>query len=187
MANHLNDDDLISLAETRDQPPAHVKACPQCAARLRAFERTLELSAAAPPTMDWNRLQAGAFLHRVRRGIHQQRQPRVTPWWQPALAGATLTVAVLMMFRVMAPIAPAPPIDPSPAAVAQVVDGWTDPQAAAISAGGSDDPLTSEPDMTDAELLSLIDAYLIDTASEDELLLTLGDFNDEEMVAALDP
>lgn len=187
MANHLHDDELISLAEARDQPPAHVQACPQCAARLREFERTLELSATAPPTTDWNRLQAGAFLHRVRRGIHQQRQPRVTPWWQPALAGATLTMAVLMMYRVMTPIAPVPTVDSSPAAVAQAVDGWPDPQAAAVSAGGSDDPLDSEADMTEAELLSMIDAYLIDTASEDELLLTLGDFNDEDMVATLDP
>jgi len=38
----------------------------------------------------------------------------------------------------------------------------------------------------DDEFLTLIDAYLIDTASEDELMLTLGDFESDVVVAVVD-
>ena len=176
MANHLHDDELIRLAHTQEEPPAHVSECLQCAGRLREFEATLRLSAAAPPTTDWNSLQAGAFLHRVRHGIQERQEPRVATWWQPALAGATLTLVAMMLLPGMMSVTPTLPSDSALNAVVDRVDGGADPQVAEDSVGLSDD-----------ELLLMIDSYLIETASEDELLLTLGDLDDADMVAALDP
>lgn len=176
MTTHLQDDDLIHLIGASESVPDHVRECAECSARLRQFERTLELTAAPPPRMAWNSLQAGSFMHRVRRGIEQRHQPRVTPWWQPALAGAAMTLLVMLSFRAFVP-ASGPNIVQAPVAAEQEM-------SSSMMAPSHEEAV--EESMTDDELLSMIDAYLIDTASEDELLTTLGDFSDDDMIAVLD-
>ena len=203
MANHLNDDDLIALA-TGDLPlRGHVVDCSQCTTRLREFERTLELTAAAPAQAEWNSLLSSGFLHRVRRGIERDGakpglQLPMADWWRPALAGGA--VALLLMMAVQFTM------DESITALQQspTAGGQTLP-VSVMADRAVDDIVPAETELLgiepglpeiergeegtetgDDELLTLIDAYLIDTASENELMHTLGDFESDVVVAVVD-
>jgi hypothetical protein len=181
MANHLNDDDLIALAAGDLPLPGHLVDCSQCTSRLREFERTLELTTAAPAHAEWNSLLSSGFLHRVRRGIERdeaRRGPQLlgAQWWRPALAGGA--VALLLMMAVQ--------FTREESMIVLQQSSTAEGQALSLSAMADRAADLVPAETGDDEFLTLIDAYLIDTASEDELMLTLGDFESDVVVAVVD-
>jgi hypothetical protein len=202
MANHLNDDDLIALAAGDLPLSGHLVDCSQCASRLREFERTLELTRLAPAQAEWNSLLSSGFLHRVRRGIERDeanRGPQLlgAHWWRPALAGGA--VALLLMMAVQ--------FTREESTIVLQQSSTAEEQALSLSAMAdrAADLVPAETGLLetetelfeiesvatgmatgDDEFLTLINAYLIDTASEDELMLTLGDFERDVVVAVVD-
>jgi len=202
MANHLNDDDLIALAAGDLPLPGHLVDCSQCTSRLREFERTLELTTAAPAHAEWNSLLSSGFLHRVRRGIERdeaRRGPQLlgAHWWRPALAGGA--VALLLMMAVqftreesMIVLQQSSTAEGQALSLSAMADRAADlvPAETGLLEIETElfeiESVETGMETGDDEFLTLIDAYLIDTASEDELMLTLGDFESDVVVAVVD-
>lgn len=203
MAKHLLEDELIALAASGGAIPEHVAECPSCAARLREFQQTLELTNAAPE-MEWNRLHAGAFQHRVREAIgHSTDAPGLISWWQPALSGAVVALVAVFAYQSLVgpPDAQSDAHRPASITAAQIDPSQNDARHAARDEMIGTDPLAGEDGLpagdsevldtealhlTDDELLSAIDAYLLETASDDELFSSIGDLTDDGAVVVLD-
>ncbi|MDP7361286.1 MAG: hypothetical protein QF768_01665 [Candidatus Latescibacteria bacterium] len=185
--NHLHDDELIALASGEGEAPKHLKDCPRCASRFKEFERTLALTTTSMPQMEWNPLQSGGFMHRVRRGIELQSAPRPVPWWQPGLGGAGLMLVVLLAIQA-AVDQPALEQDSLLARESPDTIDFDEEGLSRILVDGSTGFDYGETVLNDEddELLILIDAYLIDTATEDELMMSLGDLTEDGVGAAFD-
>jgi hypothetical protein len=156
----------------------------------------------APAHAEWNSLLSSGFLHRVRRGIERdaaRRGPQLlgAHWWRPALAGGA--VALLLMMAVQ--------FTREESTIVLQQSSTAEEQALSLSAMAdrAADLVPAETGLLetetelfeiesvatgiatgDDEFLTLVNAYLIDTASEDELMLTLGDFERDVVVAVVD-
>lgn len=180
MNRHLADDELVAAidaaAET-DGPVrlhGHLASCASCRRRLVEFETTLALTKQLPqPTvLD----QTGeAFTQATSQRLFG---PKTTPaWrpvrtaWRPAMAGALATgalAAALAFFFV-------------PTGVTQSLRPVvTTPVSAVVS-----DAVHADAD-DEQELATMLDTYLFETASTDELLLELDGLSDDEYYALLE-
>ena len=185
------DDDLSP--ELRHEVDGHLRECAICRGELADLQALLRLTdMPAPPGM--NRFQAEALVHRVRRGVRE----RYTRGWGDrswttslgsAAAGAVALFLVLVAFDRLAPagesggglaarvLPTASPVVEGPAVESRVI--------ADESGGAEVDPMSVESEIEAAELISDIDEFLMDTASDEELLDQMESLIQEEALLAL--
>ena len=175
MNTHPTDDELLASidAGTEDQ---HLSTCAQCRDRRGEFEATLAM-ASRVSEVSWTTLQRETLIHGVRRRLHDRRGAR-RPVWQPALGGALFGGVLVVLLLVLLP----PDLAEVPVLDAVVVDSRT-AIAQDLDRGLVDDNL--DDDLND-ELAAMIEMYLIETSSADELLLALDELSDDEYYALLD-
>lgn len=168
MNPHLADEALVAYldAECEEASGAtasgatarHLADCADCRHRLGEYRAVLR--AARPPAPAWSDVQAEALRRRVRRAVRSPRRASGSTWVPALTGGAMALLAVVAVSQLFPP--------------GQVATG---PGAVAVVAGGG------EADVGDRasaeEMAQTIEAYLIDTASEDELLLQIDPGDDD--------
>ena len=168
---HPGEPELLAHLDAPDAAIAgHLDGCPACRRRLDGFARTLEAAAAAPAPA-WSPLQAESVRLRTRRAVFAPRRRPAPTRWRAGLVGAALAGA-LGAWALTALVAPAPSTD------------GIDPEAVAVL--GADDVAASAAQVDEEALIEQIDAYLMATATEGELLEALQDFSDDDLYALLD-
>jgi hypothetical protein len=173
---HLTDDELIVLVDDGISHE-HLSVCSGCRSRHAEFAATLTLASKMPAVV-WSPLRGETLVHRVRRRLRDQRGSH-RPAWQPALGGSVVTVVVaagLMFVMGTRDLAPELAFE-----VATEESAW--------------EPLDTEEVVTegvvteqveDTELAEMIETYLMETASADQLLLELDELSDDEYYALLE-
>ncbi|MDA0334211.1 MAG: hypothetical protein O2782_03500 [bacterium] len=157
MNTHRSDAELLALIDSGTQDE-HVSGCAGCRHRHQEFEATLTWTRRVPEA-PWTPLQDERLLQGARRRLRERRVPR-RPVWQPALGGALLTgAAAAILFLVLLPT------QRSTTSVHEALAGEYPIEVA---------------EADDAELAMLIETYLIETASADELLLELDKLAGDE-------
>ena len=193
------DDDLSP--ERRQKVDGHLQVCSSCRGELTELQGVVGLTQRLEtPGMD--RFQTEALVYRVRRGV-QQRYTRVggRDTWATALgsaaAGALALFLVLVAFERISPagesasgrgLAMVPPKASLRGADAAVVGGSAAESRMIIaedSSGIEVDPMSDESDVETAELISGIDEFLMDTASDEELLAQMSLIEEEALLALL--
>jgi len=174
---HPTDDELLASidAGTEDR---HLSTCAQCRDRRGEFEATLAM-ASHVSEVSWTTQQSEALIHGVRRRLHDRRGAR-RPVWQPALGGALFggVLAALLLVLLPPDLAQGPVLDEGPVQDAVVVDSQTANAQDLIDDDQNDDQ--------NDEIAAMIEMYLIETSSADELLLALDELSDDEYYALLD-
>lgn len=192
------DDDLSP--ERRQKVDGHLQVCTSCRGELTDLQGVVGLTQRLEtPGMD--RFQTEALVYRVRRGV-RQRYTRV--WgrdtWAAALgsaaAGALALFLVLVAFERISPagesasrrgLSMVSPKASLRGADAPVVGGSAAESRMIIAedtSGIEVDPM-SESDVETAELISDIDEFLMDTASDEELLAQMSLIEEEALLALL--
>ena len=168
MITHLTDDELVELIDAGIQDQ-HLSTCAQCLDRRGEFEATLAMASRVSETQ-WTTLQGERLVHAVRRRLRDRRAAR-RPVWQAALGGALVSGALAVLLLVLLPpdLAPELVLDERLVQDAVVVGSQT------VVDGG----------LVDEELAILIEMYLIETSSADELLLELDKLSDGEYFTLL--
>jgi hypothetical protein len=179
--NHLSDDELLALVDSDTADDDHLSQCGACRRRYGEFVATLELASRLPPTQ-WSALQREALVHGVRRRL--RGRPTVhRPGWQPALGGALATgvLAVLLTLTTNLTIG-----SPGHVTVISSGSGLVAKAAESVHAPRvvSEDEFEEELDET--EVAGMIETYLMETASADELMWELEELSDDQYYALLD-
>lgn len=176
MNTHLTDDELLALIDdhgSEGKAQQHLSSCASCRHRHAEFEATLQLTSRLPE-LEWTPLQGERLVHGVRRHLWARRARR-RPAWQPALGGALVTGVLAAVVVALVLVPPGTTPDLAPAAI--VHDSIA---VVSDTVGGVDAQLD------DAELAEMIETYLIETASADELLLEFGELSDDGYFALLE-
>ena len=192
------DDDLSP--ERRQKVDGHLQVCTSCRGELTDLQGVVGLTQRLEtPGMD--RFQTEALVYRVRRGV-RQRYTRVggRDTWAAALgsaaAGALALFLVLVAFERISPagesasrrgLSMVSPKASLRGADAPVVGGSAAESRMIIAedtSGIEVDPM-SESDVETAELISDIDEFLMDTASDEELLAQMSLIEEEALLALL--
>lgn len=188
MHEHIRDSQLVAMATaTPDtQLPTggdrHLANCAECRRRLRQYEQTLAFASQLPAPA-WNALQCETLVHRVRQRLRTRQRP--TPVWRPALGGAL--VALLAVLTVQSLLGTPTGRTAAGTTAAQSAAEAGAVPLAGIRVGRAEVALPETPTpASDDELAQWIDNYLIDTASEDELIGHLGAIPDEDLVAVFE-
>ena len=191
------DDDLSP--ERRQKVDGHLQVCSSCRGELTDLQGVVGLTQRLEtPGMD--RFQTEALVYRVRRGV-RQRYTRVGGTWATALgsaaAGALALFLVLVAFERISPagesasgrgLAMVSPKASLRGADAPVMGGSAAESRMIIaedSSGIEVDPMSDESDVETAELISAIDEFLMDTASDEELLAQMSLIEEEALLALL--
>ncbi|MFC1525283.1 hypothetical protein ACFL6X_00555 [Candidatus Latescibacterota bacterium] len=171
------------LESTQSQAlQAHIRVCSVCAQALRSVEQTLLLTKESP-VPELSLFQAESFAQRVRLGI-RERYHRQPVWWQrpwtSLLAGAAggAVCAAIALGALTGEVTAAAGHPP------EVAREMVDAEARTDGAAPPSASATQEGEVwADA-----IDMYLIETATESELLANLEAvaYDDELMTALLD-
>lgn len=164
MITHLTEDELLALIDS-GADSEHLSTCARCRQLSNEIEATLAL-ARRVPQVRWTPLQGEALLHGVRRRLRDRReQPR--PAWRSALGGAVVSgaLAAILVLLLL-------PMDPANTTARVVTDNVAEQRR-------------DVEDLDDTELATMIEAYLIETASADELLLELDELSDDEYYVLL--
>ena len=175
MNTHLTDEELLAVIDGMEAGEAqqHLSTCASCRRRHGEFKATLQL-ASRLPEVEWTPLQGEILVHGVRRRLRARRAPR-RPAWQPALGGALVTgVLAAVAALALVPQGMTPELAPATTIVQDAIPVVSDRQV------GVDEQLD------DAEFADMIETYLIETASADELLLEFGELSDDEYFALLE-
>ena len=143
--------------ERRSEVRRHLESCRSCRADLEGLRKTLGLAANATRPQQ-NPLFASGFQYEVRQGVEARRRTKIR-WRLAGLAAACVCVAFWFSARFEAGQA-----NPEVAGVQQIED------SAVVDDAGE-------------ELASLIDAYLLETASTDELMRQVATLNSAELIA----
>lgn len=176
---HFSDDELLALiddgAAHGQSAPAHLQSCAACRTRLQEFDTTLELARRLPqPT--WSaaagRQLAQSTQQKLLTSSGRRRRGRASSVWRPALTGSLVTGAIAAALALMfMPADPQPPAAPTLVAVSQV------PGAQELGLGVEGDG---------EDLAIMLDTYLLETASMDELLLELDASSTDDYYALLE-
>jgi anti-sigma factor RsiW len=138
--------------QERQAVEAHLETCPSCRERLRGFKATLELvDLPAPPAA--NPLYASSFLHQVRRGIGARQARRQ---YRRCKAGLVAMGCAAALWWGSAGLEGPLGTERESAAAYLYVEEHL--QAAALFSAPED------------ELAASIEAYLLETASTEELI-----------------
>lgn len=177
---HLRDDELLALLEEDGSDP-HLTTCSHCQRRQAEFGQVLQLASQVPEPA-WTPLQGEQLVHATRRRLHGRRHTtRAT--WKPALggalAGALGCLFLLATWSGLPTAGPSTTEAPSPVAMQSVVD--VEEGAIVIQQDVLDDE-----ELAEDEVAVWLESYLVQTASDDELLLELDGLSDEEYYALLD-
>jgi hypothetical protein len=162
---HLTDVSLVAYLDggresASRETAQHLADCADCRRRLGEYQAVLR-AAKAPA---WSDVQAEALRHRIRRAVRSPRRASGSSW-VPALAGgATALLAVVALTQRLPP----GEVATGPGAAATVDRG---------DEFGVGDRASAE------EMAQTIEVYLIDTASEDELLMQLPQIDPGELGA----
>lgn len=186
------DDDLSP--ELRQEVDGHLRECAICRGELADLRRLLSLTDLPAPS-SMNRFQAEAFAHRVRRGV-RERYTRGSGWrrsWAASLgsaaAGAVALFLVLVAFDRLSPAGESggrPPVEVSPTASPVAAGSAAESRITADDSGVVEvDSRSVESEAEAVELISDIDEFLMDTASDEELLDQMESLVQEEALLAL--
>ena len=181
--------------EPRRRLGAHLRECASCRLELTELQGVVRLTQRLEiPVM--SRFQAEALVHGVRRGVRQRYTSR---WgsWTTSLGSAAAGAFALLLFLAAFDRLAGGESDSGlitadlPEAFASSEDaaggGPTARSAMAAHAWSSIevDPMADESDAQDAELISDIDEFLMNTASDEELLIQMESLVLEEALLAL--
>ncbi len=172
MNSHPSDDELLALIDggaKGDRAREHLSSCARCGERHAEFEATLALAGRVPEP-EWTALQGEAFVQSTHRRLWSSRPSPDRRVWQPALGGALLTGAVAAVLVLLMMPGDSPPALAQTPAPAPLVDT----------------ELAAEEELGDEQLMEMIETYLVETASADELLLELDELSDDEYYALLE-
>ena len=150
--------------EPRVQVQHHVDICPPCRRRLEGLRATLNLAAEAS-TPAQNPLFASGFSYQVRQGIEKRRRRK----GRARLAAGIAAVCGCLLGAVW--LAETPSRGPESGV----------PLLEEVAFEPSDENDSSED--AGEELASLIDSYLLETASTDELMGQMEVIDSTELVA----
>lgn len=164
---------------------AHARQCASCARDLAEVRATLDLTAAAPAP-SFGPTEAPAFVHRVRRGIRERYGVRPVWWRRPwtALASGAAggAVCAALVLGVVGDPVNAPGSRPVAARAEQAARAQQGEFAPGHGSRGIA-PTWPEPgDEEDRTWASVLDAYLIETATEAELLSQVENLLEDEAV-----
>ena len=155
----------------------HLRTCDACRIQLESLESTLALARNARQPVEMNPFEARAFVHKVRGRIAAKRQASWKRLLSPALGGGFVSGAVvgaLVLFVALGPL-------PQP--------GTRVPQADTANdfsiLGWGTEANTVENVTEDEQWAGLINAYLLDTASEQELFSEMETLIGEDELYAL--
>ena len=140
----------------------HLDVCPSCRHRLEALRATLDLAAKAS-TPQQNPLFVNGFTYKVRQGIDRRRRRNRR---LRAAAGMAAVCGCLAITVWLSKLSESTPASVASRSVGVVVDAGDDVGSVA-----------------EEELASLIDSYLLETASTDELMGQMEGFDSTELVA----
>jgi anti-sigma factor RsiW len=159
---------LLRLADETLQPDErvrvqhHVDLCKSCRDRLEALRATLDLAATASSPQQ-NPLFAAGFSYKVRQGIERRRHRKRRLRSSAGIAVVCGCIMVAVWFAKLTNSSPEMVVPLS----GEVVIGVGDEVGS----------------IADEELASLIDTYLLETASTDELMGQMEGFDSKELVA----
>ena len=191
------DEDLSP--ERRQKMDGHLQECASCRSELADLKGVVVLTERLP-TPGMNRFQAEALVHGVRRGVRQRYNPGWGRWATSLGSAAAGALALLLVLAAFDRLSPAGDPDSgrgldmvSRKASLGDVGAPVDPGSGAESGetiGGDSsaievDSMSDESVTEAAELISDIDEFLMDTASDEELLVQMESLIQEEAVLAL--
>lgn len=156
---------------------AHLDGCDACRMRLKSLESTLELARSACQTSRMGPFESRAFVHKVRSRIAVGEQGLLKRLLSPSPGGGFVSGAVvgaLVLSIVAGPVSEPGFGSRAPAVVMEL-------ESSAGDVGGGE----KAEEVTDEELAGAIDDYLLDTASEQELLSEMETLIDQEDLLAL--
>lgn len=157
----------------------HLGSCDACRMQLESLESTLELVRSACQPSEMGPFESRAFVHKVRGRIAAGQKGLLKRLLSPALGGGFVSGAVVGALAVSIVAGPVSELGFGSRTPAEVVDV----EFASEDVGGGD----SVEDATDDELAGAIDDYLLDTASEQELLSEMETLiGDDDLLALLE-
>lgn len=153
--------------ESRVKLQHHLDICPSCRYRLEGLQATLDLAdKASTPTP--NPLFASGFSYKVRQGIEKRRRRNGRVRFAAGIAA--VCGCLLGAVWLSAPFT-------------RVPESGT-PRLQEVAIQGSDE--VGSVDDSGEELVSLIDSYLLETASTDELMGQMEVLDSRELVAMIE-